>query len=48
MPFLINTPDFQPDSERESLLLNGPDIDKINQKPTNSRINKMIIEESIK
>jgi hypothetical protein len=48
MPILINSPDFEPDSERESLFLNGPSLNKENQKISDSGINKMIIEESRK
>lgn len=48
LPFIINSPDFQPDSERESLYLNGTDLNEITNKPSDSAINKHILNESIK
>lgn len=48
LPFIINSPDFQPDSERESLYLNGMEINETTGKPSDSGINKYILMESVK
>ena len=48
LPFVINSPDFQPDSERESLYLNGTDLNESTGKPSDSAINKYILNESVK
>eukprot|EP00833_Pecoramyces_ruminatium_P003026 jgi/Orpsp1_1/1177058/evm.model.c7180000060037.1 len=45
-PFIINSPDFEPDSERQSIFLNGKDIDEKNGKISESGINKMILTKS--
>ncbi|OUM69104.1 hypothetical protein PIROE2DRAFT_2989 [Piromyces sp. E2] len=46
LPFIINSPDFEPDSERQSLLLDGDDVNK-NGKISNPGINKMILLQSL-
>eukprot|EP00833_Pecoramyces_ruminatium_P016728 jgi/Orpsp1_1/1190760/evm.model.d7180000081067.1 len=45
-PFIINSPDFEPDSERQSILLNGNKINEKTNKISNPGINKMILEKS--
>jgi hypothetical protein len=47
MPVVINSPDFEPNSERENLMLSGPDRDPVRQVPTECGINRMILLESI-
>jgi len=48
IPFIINSPDFEPDSERQSLLLNGDESKLKNNKKviTDPGINKMILSKS--
>lgn len=48
LPFIINSPDFQPDSERESLYLNGTNENETTGRPSDSGINKYILMESVK
>eukprot|EP00833_Pecoramyces_ruminatium_P010914 jgi/Orpsp1_1/1184946/evm.model.c7180000091682.1 len=43
LPFIINSPDFEPDSERQSIFLNGNEIDIKTGKISNPGINKMIL-----
>ena len=43
LPFYINSPDFEPDSERQALLLDGVENDEKTGKITNTGINKMIL-----
>jgi len=45
-PFIINSPDFEPDSERQSLLLDGERIDEKTKKISVPDINKMILDRS--
>eukprot|EP00833_Pecoramyces_ruminatium_P015499 jgi/Orpsp1_1/1189531/evm.model.d7180000072673.1 len=45
-PFIINSPDFEPDSERQSILLNGNKINEKTNKISDPGINKMILEKS--
>jgi thioredoxin-related protein len=45
MPILLNSPDFEPDAEREFLLLEG--VDKEKNVISDAGINKMILKESI-
>ncbi|OHT02194.1 hypothetical protein TRFO_30820 [Tritrichomonas foetus] len=45
-PFYFNSPDFEPDTERQNIPINGPDRDS-EGRPTISAINKMIIQSSI-
>ena len=47
LPFLINSPDFQPDSEREALYLNGIDRDEKTNKISDTGINRMILQQVI-
>jgi hypothetical protein len=47
MPILLNSPDFEPDSEREFLFLHGEDFDEQKNVISDSGINKMILESSI-
>ena len=42
-PFFINSPDFEPDSERRYLLLDGKEINEKNGKISEPGINKMIL-----
>ena len=42
-PFFINSPDFEPDSERTSLLLDGKEINENTGKISEPGINKMIL-----
>ena len=42
LPFYINSPDFEPDSERKALLLDGNENDEKTGKITDVGINKMI------
>lgn len=48
LPFIINSPDFQPDSECESLYLNDMETNETTDKPSDSAINKYILMESVK
>jgi hypothetical protein len=48
MPVVINSPDFEPDSEREGLILSGPDRDQIRSVPTECGINRIILRESVR
>ena len=43
LPFLINSPDFEPDSERQTILLDGNDINEETGKISDPGINKMIL-----
>jgi len=45
-PFIINSPDFEPDSERQSILLDGERIDEKTKKISVPGINKMILDRS--
>ena len=47
MPIYLNSPDFEPDSERESLILNGADIIEDKNVISDGGINRMILKESI-
>jgi hypothetical protein len=47
MPVLINSPDFEPDSERASLFLDRPERDSEKDEITETRINRMILLETI-
>eukprot|EP00833_Pecoramyces_ruminatium_P018239 jgi/Orpsp1_1/1192271/evm.model.d7180000091887.1 len=42
-PFIINSPDFEPDSERQAILLDGNEIDEKDGKISDPGINKMIL-----
>ena len=42
-PFFINSPDFEPDSERRYLLLDGKEINEKTGKISEPGINKMIL-----
>ena len=42
-PFFINSPDFEPDSERMNLLLDGKDLNEKTGKISEPGINKMIL-----
>ncbi|ORX79571.1 hypothetical protein BCR32DRAFT_300799 [Anaeromyces robustus] len=42
-PFIINSPDFEPDSERQAIFLDGIDIDEKTQKISDPGINKKIL-----
>jgi len=42
-PFFVNSPDFEPDSERASLLLDGKEINESTGKISEPGINKMIL-----
>ncbi|ORY74951.1 hypothetical protein LY90DRAFT_632928 [Neocallimastix californiae] len=46
LPFIINSPDFEPDSERQSIFLNNDDIDEKTGKISDSGINRMILKRS--
>ena len=43
LPFIINSPDFEPDSERQTILLDGNDISEETRKISEPGINKMIL-----
>ena len=43
LPFIINSPDFEPDSERQSILLDGDEINQKTGKISDPGINKMIL-----
>ena len=43
LPFIINCPDFEPDSERQAIFLDGNDINNETGKISNPGINKMIL-----
>ena len=43
LPFIINSPDFEPDSERQTILLDGNDINEETKKISDPGINKMIL-----
>ena len=43
LPLIINSPDFEPDSERQTILLDGTDINEETGKISNPGINKMIL-----
>ena len=43
LPFIINSPDFEPDSERQAILLDGDEINKETGKISDPGINKMIL-----
>lgn len=49
LPFLMNCPDFEPDTERQALLLEGPDmiIDDGNETINYPLINKMILQRAV-
>lgn len=47
MPIYLNSPDFEPDSERESLLLIGEDVIIDKNVISDGGINRMILKESI-
>ena len=42
-PFIINSPDFEPDSERQTIILDGNDISEETGKISEPGINKMIL-----
>ena len=44
LPFIINSPDFEPDSERQTILLDGNDISEETGKISDPGINKMILD----
>jgi len=46
LPFIINSPDFEPDSERQSIFLDGEEIDEKTGIISDVGINKMILKES--
>jgi len=46
LPFIINSPDFEPDSERQAILLDGNEIDEKTGKISVPGINKMILNRS--
>jgi len=46
LPFIINSPDFEPDSERQAILLDGDRIDEKTKKISVPGINKMILDKS--
>eukprot|EP00833_Pecoramyces_ruminatium_P003175 jgi/Orpsp1_1/1177207/evm.model.c7180000060572.1 len=46
LPFIINSPDFEPDSERQSIFLDGNDEDKKTGKISDPGINRMILTKS--
>jgi len=48
LPFIINSPDFEPDSERQAIFLDGIEIDEKTGKISDPGINKMILERSQK
>jgi hypothetical protein len=48
LPFIINSPDFEPDSERQTILLDGNDINEETGKISDPGINKMILLRIIK
>ena len=43
LPFIINSPDFEPDSERQAIFLDSNDIDEEKGKISNPGIKKMIL-----
>ena len=43
LPFILDSPDFEPDSERQAILLDGDEINKVTGKITDQGINKMIL-----
>ncbi|OUM58403.1 hypothetical protein PIROE2DRAFT_16332 [Piromyces sp. E2] len=43
LPFIINSPDFEPDSERQAILLDGKEINEKTQKLSDPGVNKMIL-----
>ena len=43
LPFIINSQDFEPDSERQSILLDGDEINEKTKKISDPGINKMIL-----
>ena len=43
LPFIINSPDFEPDSERQTILLDGDDTSTETGKISDPGINKMIL-----
>jgi hypothetical protein len=47
MPLFLNSPDFEPDAEREFLFLDGVDFDQQNNVISDAGINKMILKESV-
>jgi hypothetical protein len=47
MPLLLISPDFEPDSEREFLFLDGVDFDEKKNVISDAGINKMILKESV-
>jgi len=46
LPFIINSPDFEPDSERQTILLDGNDVNEESGKISDPGINKMILRRS--
>jgi len=48
LPFIINSPDFEPDSERQAIFLDGNEIDEKTGKISDPGINKMILKRSQK
>ena len=46
LPFIINSQNFEPDSERQSILLDGKEINEITGKISDQGINKMILSKS--
>lgn len=47
MSVILNSPDFEPDFERESLFLHGKEIDDVKHIITDCGINHMILQERI-
>ena len=48
LPFILDSPDFEPDAERQVLLLDGPIINEATGKISEQGINKLILENAIK
>jgi len=46
LPFIINSPDFEPDSERQSILLDRNEINERTQMISDPGINKMILKKA--
>ncbi|EDR21696.1 hypothetical protein, conserved [Entamoeba dispar SAW760] len=43
VPFMLNSPDFQPDSERETIYLNGTETNDATRKISDTGVNRMIL-----
>jgi len=46
LPFIINSPDFEPDTERQSILLSGDSINEKTNKISDPGINKLILKKA--